>query len=169
MEMWDVLDENRQKTGRLHRRGQPLPAGDFHLVVHVWILDGHGNFLISKRAAGISLPLLWQCTGGSAVAGDDSLTSALKETQEEIGINLDPSKGELFHQFINSDKTAFVDVWVFRQDVDINDVVLCPEETCDAMWADEAKIRQLIDGGEFIPLHHYPYLDKLFAAHKGAF
>ena len=38
----------------------------------------------------------WETTGGSALAGDDSLTAALRETKEELGIDLDPQKGVLF-------------------------------------------------------------------------
>lgn len=35
---------------------------------------------------------MWETTGGSAVAGDDSLTAALRETKEELGIDLAESR-----------------------------------------------------------------------------
>lgn len=39
LELWDVLDEQAQRTGRTIVRGQELPHGGFHLVVHVWMLS----------------------------------------------------------------------------------------------------------------------------------
>ena len=49
-ELWDVLDENRQLTGRTHPRGVPLPTGDYHLVVLVLLQNDQGDFLITRRA-----------------------------------------------------------------------------------------------------------------------
>jgi serine/threonine-protein kinase len=34
-ELWDILDINRNKTGRLHERGKPMDAGDCHFIVQV--------------------------------------------------------------------------------------------------------------------------------------
>ena len=37
MELWDVLDENRNKTGKLIERGKPMRSDEFHLVVFAFI------------------------------------------------------------------------------------------------------------------------------------
>lgn len=159
-EMWDIVDENRQKTGILHQRGQPLQAGQYHLVVVVWIVNDKGEFLVARRTANKTYPLMWETMGGSAVAGDDSLATALKEVSEEVGIKLDPTKGRLFHTYQR--ENDFLDTWLFHQNVDIEDVVLCPDETCDAMWASEAKIRQMQKEGTFLsPPEFYPYFEEL--------
>ncbi|MCL2621000.1 MAG: NUDIX domain-containing protein [Defluviitaleaceae bacterium] len=163
VEMWDVLDKNRQKTGALHRRGQPLQDGEYHLVVNVWIINDAGEFLIARRTENKPYPLMWEAVGGSAVAGDDSQATALKEVREEIGIELRPENGQLFRSFLckNSGST-FVDVWLFHQNVNIDDVKLLPEETCDAMWASETKIRQMQKEGIFLsPPEFYLYLEDL--------
>lgn len=39
MELWDIYDKYRQKTGRTHERGNTMKEGDYHLVVHVWIIN----------------------------------------------------------------------------------------------------------------------------------
>jgi len=160
VEMRDVLDENRQKTGALHRRGQPLGDGEYHLVVNVWIVNDAGEFLVARRTENKTYPLMWEAVGGSAVAGDDSLSTALKEAYEEIGIALDPANGQIFHTYRR--KSDFLDTWLFRQNVDINDVKLLPEETCDAMWASEAQIRKMQAEGTFLsPPEFYPYFEEL--------
>jgi len=160
IELWDVLDENGNKTGRTCERG-PMKPGDYHLVVHVWIQNSKGEFLVSKRTPNKTFPGMWECTGGSAVTGDGSLATALKETREELGIILDPEKGQVFRRYrrIPND---FVDIWLFRQDVDISDVVLLPDETCDAMWAGQQQINRMITEGTFIGRDIFFYLDELF-------
>ena len=43
MELWDVYDARRQLTGRTHRRGMPMQAGEYHLIVFVWIFNSAGQ------------------------------------------------------------------------------------------------------------------------------
>lgn len=167
-ELWDILDENGNKTGRLCERGNQLNKGECHLVIHVWIKNSKNEFLISRRTSDSGWwSGLWQTTVGAAVAGDNSLETAQKETSEEIGIILDLKNGQFFKRYKeprkNDDGTVLIDVWVFRQDFDIATVVLQPEETCDAIWASKEKIKQMIDDGYFIsPQEAYPYIDELF-------
>lgn len=170
-EMWDVLDRHRRKTGRLHERGRPMKDGEYHLIVHVWILNAKREFLITKRSPGESAwANLWHTTGGCAVAGDDSITTALKETKEEIGISLTPQNGRILLRYMkphdNDEGGAFYDIWLFRQDIDGCDVVLQPEEVCDARWANPQDVLRMMHSGEFLPLSEYPYLDALFEASK---
>lgn len=157
-ELWDVYDSQRQKTGRLHRRGEPLGEGEYHLVVHVWMQNSSGEFLLTKRSANKGFPNMWESTGGSALAGDDSLTAALREVKEETGLTLDPEMGKLL--FTHCQRDYFRDVWLFRQDFDLADVVLLPGETVDKMYAAPAKILQMQKNGEFVP---YAYLEDLFS------
>ena len=93
MELWDLYDENRIPTGETHVRGERIPEGSYHLVVHVWIRNERGEYLISRRSASRpTYPLLWECVGGSVLAGEDSRSAALRETLEEVGIRL-PARG----------------------------------------------------------------------------
>jgi len=171
-EYWDILDENRNKTGRLHKRGQIqsldkpiMKAGDFHLVVHVWILNDRGEFLISKRTPNKPFPNMWECTGGSVIAGDDSLTTALKEAKEELGISLCKENGELFKSYRGVEENGsgyFVDVWIFRQTVNLADIIFQEDETCDARLVTKEDINKLIDEGSFVSRYIFPYLDELF-------
>ena len=156
-ELWDVYDSDRALTGKTHRRGDPLREGDYHLVVHVWIQNSADEFLITKRTPNKGYPNMWECTGGSAVTGDDSLAAAMREVREETGLNVSSANGSVIFTLKRND--CFADIWLFCQDFDINDVVYQPNETCGAMWASPDKIRQMIDSGEFIPFH---YIDELF-------
>lgn len=153
-ELWDVYDRERNRTGRIHRRGDPLEPGEYHLVVHVWIQNSAGKFLLTKRSPNKGFPNMWESTGGSALAGDDSLAAALREVREETGLVLDPTNGQIIHSYSGAD--YHTDVWLFRQEYDLAEVVLQEGETCDKMAADADRIAALASCGEFVP---YSYLD----------
>lgn len=157
-EKWDVLDEHRQPTGRTHPRGVPLPQGDYHLVVLVLLQNDNGELLITRRAPTKGYPNMWEVTGGSALAGDDSLHAALREMREETGIELDPTCGRVVATEQWSD--SFCDIWLFRQDFDPSAVILQEGETTAAMAASREQILRMEREGEFVPFT--PALRELF-------
>ena len=157
-ELWDIYDAAGSRTGRLQRRGDPLAPGDCHLCVHVWIQNADGRYLLTRRAPEKSWAGLWEITGGSALAGEDSLTAALREAKEETGIVLKPKNGRLLFRF--SGAHYHCDVWLFRQALRLADVVLQPGETCDAQLADAAAIRALHAKGQFLDFED---LDRVLA------
>ena len=147
-EIWDVYDSDRNLTGRTHRRADPLPESDYHLVVSVWMLNSKGEFLITKRAPEKGDPYMWECTSGSAIAGDDSLAAAIREAKEETGLDVLPECGKCVFTIMK--RGAIWDVWLFRQDFDLRDVVLQENETIDAKYATMDEINHMIDNGEFV-------------------
>ncbi|MCL2342628.1 MAG: GNAT family N-acetyltransferase [Firmicutes bacterium] len=165
-EIWDILDEDGNRTGCCIERGRKMAAGDCHLIVHVWKHNGKGEWLIDRRAPGRGTDIdgLWETTGGSVVAGEDSLTAALRETKEELGLDLDPSKGTLFHRFLRRGKNGNVwlcDAWVFEYDCPIEAVRLQEGETCDAQWASAGRICEMMAAGEFLNGWFYPYFEEM--------
>lgn len=159
MEQWDIYDKYRQKTGFTHERGNPMKEGDYHLVVHVWIVNDKGEFLIQKRQSWKEgCPNMWDgSAAGSAVLGDSSKEAAIRETKEELGIDLDINKGEIL--FTIKFSRGFDDIWLVRQNVDLSELELQYEEVADAKWAGEEEIKAMVQKGEFIDFH---YLDNLF-------
>ena len=69
MELNDIYDENRNLTGKLHRRGTPWKPGEYGVVVCVWGYDGRGHLLLTRRARGRSFAGTWGNSGGAAEAG----------------------------------------------------------------------------------------------------
>ena len=77
MELWDLYTRDRRLTGKTHIRGEKLPPEKYHLVVHVWIKNSRGEWLISQRAASRpTFPLMWESVGGSVTTGEDSFDIA---------------------------------------------------------------------------------------------
>lgn len=168
-ELWDVYDFYRRRTGRTIHRGDPMRLDEYHLVVQVWIRNSRGEWLISRRAPGKSMPLMWEPTGGSVLAGEESLEGALREAWEELGVRFDPRRGLLFcsarREKPSWENPGFLDVWVFSHDCEIGDIRLQPEETCGAMWVTGADILRMIAAGTFIPMTDYAYIHDLLQAY----
>ena len=65
MEEWnDVYDAQRRRTGKTHLRGTPWAPGEYGLVVCVWVYDGRGRLLLTRRAPEKSFPGTWENSGG---------------------------------------------------------------------------------------------------------
>ena len=147
-ELWDVYDADGKLTGKTHLRREPLSPDEYHLCVHVWTRNSKGEFLLTKRSENKSMPGLWESTGGSVTAGEDSFTAAIREVREETGIELDSAGGKFLFRY--SGVSFHCDVWLFEQDFELSKVKLLEGETCAAMAADKAKITQLLKNDEFV-------------------
>jgi isopentenyldiphosphate isomerase len=158
MEIMDIYNENREKTGRTHVRGKTVREGDFILAVHVWILNSDGEFLIQKRQPWKKLfPGMWDCSvAGAALAGDSSETAAAREAKEELDLDLDMAGAEL----ILTDRFSFGfdDIWLIKLDLDIDSLHIQEEEVDMVKWARPFEIRDMAEKGEFIQYH---YLEKM--------
>lgn len=156
VEIWDLYNENRELTGKTHERGPEVPQGYFHLVVHVWIRNSKGEYLISQRSADRpTFPLMWECVGGSALKGEDSLTAALRETQEEVGIKLSAKDGRIAYSVVgrvidNVKSTDIVDAWLFEYDgeVDLNEATT--KEVTQVEWMSRERINVLYNEGKLV-------------------
>lgn len=138
----DIYDENRKLTGRTHLRGTPWGKGEYGLVVCVWVYDGRGNLLLTRRAPEKSYPGTWENSGGAVRAGEDSLTAIVRELREETGIEARPEEFTLLSS--GKDRNNFYDFYCIRRDIPLSAIRLQPGETDDCMWASFSKVHRMI-------------------------
>ena len=159
-EYWDLYDKNGNPLGKTLERGKRLRAGEHHLVVHVWILNSAGRLLIQRRAPHLRLmPGVWAATGGSAVAGEDSITAIRRELREELGVDLPPERFTKMGRLLR--RNSLCDLWLVRHDVAVPNLRLQREEVADARFVTPDQLRELVKKGKF---HNYgtPYFNLLF-------
>lgn len=148
-EIWDLLDEKGQKTGKTMQKGQSIPDGFFHPGADIWILNSENKIFIQKRSPKKKLsPNVWAMTGGSTIQGETSLQTIERETLEELGIKLNLENVEFVKRF-REDK-VFIDTYFIRQNIDLNDIVMQEDEVCDVKWASFEEIDELVKNGQFI-------------------
>lgn len=142
MEFNDVYDEERMPTGQVHKRGTPWKPGEYGLVVCVWVYDGNGHFLLTRRAKGKSFAGTWENSGGAARAGETSRQAIARELFEETGIRAGEEEFELIDT--GKDRNTFYDFYCLQRRVALKDIVLQPGETDDVQWAGYGKIHWMI-------------------------
>lgn len=156
MEIWDLYNERRELTGKEHIRGEDIPQGQYHLVVHVWIRNREGEYLISQRSEDRPFfPLMWECVGGSALKGEDSLSAALRETEEEVGVKLSPKNGKIIYSVVGRvvngiQFSDIVDVWLFEYDGPITLESATTKEVAQTVWMRKPRIKELFDNGKLV-------------------
>ena len=93
MEMFDVIDEKGSPTGLIKERGVVHREGALHATSHIWIArknqkSGYDILLQKRSAIKDSHPGCYDISSAGHIgAGDDPLSSALRELREELGIS----------------------------------------------------------------------------------
>ncbi len=161
-EKWDVYDGEGNLLSKTTLRGNcVLKRGEYHLVVHIWIVSSAGGFLIQRRADTKKLmPGEWAATGGAAVAGENSFQAAKRELFEELGIESD--ENSLKKLLRVRKRNSFVDVYMIDKNIHIDDLVLQKSEVSEARWVSRDVLNKMIESGKF---HNYgkEYFDAVFS------
>lgn len=154
-ELWDLYNKRREKTGCIIERETPIPKGFYHLSVSAWIRNSDGQYLMSQRHSSKKFPGFWECTGGSVLAGENSLEGAIREVKEELGIMLIPSQAQFIFGTCREDMQDFYDVWLFWADIPIELIKAQESEVANVCWMEEVDIQRLIEKKQLHPLINY--------------
>ena len=168
-EIWDVLDSNGLPTGKTAVRGKCfLRPGEYHLVVHIWIVSPDGKFLLQRRSDQKQLmPGEWAATGGAAVSGESSFAAARRELFEELSI---PSDETTLKKILRlKRRNSLLDIWLITCDTNPQELKLQKSEVAEVRWVDESQLHDMIGKGLF---HNYgkEYFKQVLDAinaHKG--
>ncbi len=153
MELWDVYNNDRTKSGKTMMSGQPFDKDAYHLVVHACVFNSNNDMLIQQRQPfKKGWPNMWDISvGGSAIEGETSQQAIQREISEEIGLEIE-LKQVRPHLTINFD-VGFDDIYLIEHDVNIEQLQLQYEEVQQVKWASVETIIAMIDAGTFIPYH----------------
>ncbi len=165
MELWDIYDVNKQKTGRTMKRNDwCLKDGEYHLTVLGVIQRADGKFLITKRVMTKSwAPGWWEVSGGACVAGESSEEAVKREIKEETGLDVSGFEGGYLFSYKRENPgegdNYFVDIYRFKGDFSEDDLVMQENETDGYMFATLEDIKAFAEQGIFL---HYDSIKKAF-------
>lgn len=165
MELWDIYDSNKKRTGRTMKRNDwCLKDGEYHLTVLGVVKRSDGKYLITRRTMDKSwAPGWWEVSGGAAQAGEGSKDAVIREIHEETGLDVSNAKGGYVFSYKRENPgegdNYFVDIYRFEMDFDESDIVLQQEETQEFMLADVSQIREIAEQGIFL---HYDSIKQVF-------
>ena len=152
-EFWDIYDKDRNKTGKLAQRGvDVLTEDEYHIIVTAVILNSKNEILITKRAEFKQFPLMWECNGGSILAGETSIQGILREVKEEVGVEFKEEDAV----FLKTETRTrippdFKDMWLFRKDIEDSEITLPDGEAIDFKWVTIDEFEEMFEAGQIVP------------------
>ena len=145
MELVDIYNDRHENLNYTKGRKE-LVTGEYRLSCFIWVINNDEKILLQQRTANTKkMPNMWGTTAGGVLAGETSLEGALRELKEELGI--DATKEEL--EFIGSNKRIndYVEVWLCRKNVNLNELKLDSTEVQNAKWFSIEEFEIMLNNG----------------------
>lgn len=147
MEKHELVDKNGNKTGKVltHVEARDLnnvPEGSYLSIVGVVILNSNNELLLQKRSRFKRVnPNKWGICGGKVDLGETPLEAGVRETLEEIGIQL--RKEELNFLSMDTIEKLHFTVYYIKKDVDIKKCKLQKEEVEELKYFKIEELQEL--------------------------
>ena len=138
-EIFDVVDANDQVIGQ-QPRSEVHRLGLRHRAIHLLVFNAKGELFLQKRSMKKDcFPGTWDSSvSGHVDAGEEYGACALRETREEIGLELAAVPERLF-KIDACEATGQEFVWVYRCEHE-GPFQLDPDELSDGGWFAPKKI-----------------------------
>lgn len=148
MELVDIYNERHEKLGYTKER-KKLTKGEYRLSCFVWIINDENKILIQQRlSTAKKCPNMWETASGGAKSGEDSITGALTEVYEELGLSLQKEDLTFIGSFIRFDD--FVEIFVANVNFDISDIKIQEDEVQSVKWVNVEEYEKMIENGDVV-------------------
>lgn len=148
MELLDIYNRDGNKKGITVFRGEYIRPDDYILVAHVYIYNANKEFLIQRRSRKKRVNSgKWDITGGAVQAGETSKAAAVRETQEEIGLTLNPEKIRFVGRNISI--KHLVDIYFIETEVDVKNCRLQEEEVSEVKMVPAKELLEKVQISSF--------------------
>jgi len=152
MEFFDVYDQYGNYLQKTAMRGQRLKDGEYFLVVHVWIENDNGEFLIQQRAKKSDpIPHQWAITSGIPDQGETPVDAAIRETKEELGITLKKSQLNKCSQIVSDHNryNTITHVYHTYANITFDELNIDKNEVMDTAYVTYEEIMRMVNNKTF--------------------
>lgn len=89
----DIVTSEGEPTGNIALKSDAHKKGWYHNTIHLWLYTRESEILLQQRSHKKAIhPLLWDVSAAGHIdAGETFTEAALRETKEEIGLELKPN------------------------------------------------------------------------------
>ncbi|MEO5789774.1 NUDIX domain-containing protein [Gelidibacter sp.] len=175
----DIINADGSATGKSCLKSEIHSKGYYHNTAHVWFYNANAKILLAQRAASKTIyPLLWDVSvAGHVDAGENIKHAAIRETREEIGIEIPESNLEkigvydCFQSYANDIKdNEFHHTFIAKIDYTLEDFILDKEEVAQVKFVSIPEFRELLENsdlnGHFISSNTPYYLEVIHAIER---
>lgn len=151
-ERFDVLNEYGEFTGQTATREECHKKGLWHRAVYAFIIDTKGNVLLQKRSNEKKLwPNMWDVTvGGHVDSGEFGEEALIRETKEELGIEIDSDDikylvgSNSINKKDNIINKHYNECYLITKDIDISQIKLQKEEVSEVRYFSKEELSKRI-------------------------
>ena len=146
MEYLQLFDENHNAIDEKALRSEKhnLPNGKYYMCSIIFIENNEGKFLMQKtskrKQSCIATP------GGHVTYGDTPLDTIVRECKEEMALVLN---NDIKLIDVHKDDEMFLSIYYIKMEIDIDTLVLQPEEVEYVDWYTQKEIENFINKNEF--------------------
>ncbi|WP_299391625.1 NUDIX domain-containing protein [uncultured Gelidibacter sp.] len=174
-----ILDADGSPTGKTALKSEIHKKGHYHNTSHVWYYNANAEILLAQRAASKTIyPLLWDISvAGHVDAGETIEQAAIRETREEIGIEITEDAlhkigvYECFQSYPNGIiDNEFHHTFISEINCSLSDLTTDPEEVEQAKLLSIPEFKELLENSEnnshFVASNTPYYLEVIKAIEK---
>lgn len=146
--MVDIVDEDDKVVGATSELDSTFNSDIITRAISILIFNNKGELLLVKRSKNKWRYPLHFCSsvGGMADKGEDYVTCALRELEEELGIKKFPEDLKfLFKKIIQTDKKEMVSVFSLNFEGPLSPN---PDEVDSSIWITPKNVFKLRENGE---------------------
>jgi len=166
-ELIEICDAAGNLTGEQKMKSEAHLDGSWHRAAHVWLYNFRGELLLQLRAAEKTLyPSVWDVSAAGHVGvGEKPIIAALRELEEELGLQVAPEDLEFFKVVKNSPpfsgfkNNEFYHVYFCEYAGSLDELILQPEEVDQVKYFTISEIERQLehDQENFVPHGSYWY------------
>lgn len=166
LEYIDVLDSQGSKKGYTKLRTDELEYDEYARVIHVWIKNEKGLYLVQQRADCKKVdPNLWSITAGFVNAHETMIDTVRRELMEELSYDLDESK--LIHictEYPTSPRRHIAEIFLLNENISLDEVMAQTEEVQAVCYMSKEEILEGVEVGSFNDFNNMydGYYDRIF-------
>ncbi len=163
-ELIDVLDENGVKTGEVLSRKEIHKKGLWHRAIVVAIINENNEILLQQRSSNKEKNAnMWDISvAGHISTGQDSLSAAAREINEEVAVNLgynvDIKDFRYMYSFRKKQKYSedfiekqFYDFFILRKnDLKLENIKFQESEVQAIKFCSITELRELIENNKIV-------------------
>lgn len=127
----DIYDKQRNKIGIKVDRGTRLLDGQFQLAACAVIVTNEKKLIVTQRHPVKQMGGYWEFPGGAVEEGELSSDAAIRELNEEIGLNINKKEMKFIQTYCYEPFHLLVDVYLAFRNIDKKALTLQESEVSD--------------------------------------
>ncbi len=157
MEILDLYDKNFNKTGEtIVRRIDEIPENRYIMLSYV-LIKNDGKIILEQMTERNNFK--YAIPGGHILSGEDGLQGLKRELKEEL--NIVNNNIKYIDTVIFPYNNYIFNIYVIEDVIDINNLVLQPEEVSNVNWYSKDDVKTMIDK-DLIPKGYAYILNNYF-------